>query len=132
MIGRHKLDCDNGVRASRYGILGKRVGGKNVDNLHLRGSSGKIATTRSMAGIMVQAGLATLAKVEEVAKSRRIQMKNKSPQGLGSRQQPSSRMGRQDTMNQWNSSQRSAPRMDSQEYGVETSNRYSALEQENC
>ena len=130
VIGRHKLDCDDRVRASRYGVIGTKVGGKKVDNLHLRGSSGKIATTRSMAGIMVQSGLATSAMVEEVAKNRRIQIKKKSPQGLGSHNRSSPRMEHEDARNQGANRQRSPPRMEDQ-YSVETSNRYSALVQEN-
>ena len=132
VIGRHKLDCEDRVRVSRYGIMGTQVGGKKVDNIHLRGTSGKIATTRSMAGIMVQAGLATPSMVEEVARNRRIQMKKKSPSGLGSQQRSSSWMDRQDSRNQRDNRQRSSPRMENQEYSVETSNRYSALAQENC
>ena len=84
-----------------------------------------------MAGIMVQARLATPTIIEEVVKNRRIQMKEIPQQGLGIQQRTSPRVDRQNTRDQWNHSQRSSPRMDNQEYSVEISNRYSALEQEN-
>jgi hypothetical protein len=56
VIGRHKLNCPStGIQISCYGAMGTRIGGKSVDNLHLRGNSGMIAFTRSMADIIAQA-----------------------------------------------------------------------------
>ena len=105
VIGEHKLQCHGATRVSRYGAEGTRVRGKPVDGLHMRGGSGKIAYTRSMAGIMVQAGITSSARVEQVFKNRVIQLKKNNNQGLGrqhksapwmevSRRTPSKGLGR--------------------------------------
>ena len=80
VIGHHKLDCKEAIHVSRYGAAGTGVGGKLVDGLHMRGSSGKIAYTRSMANIMIQAGICSPAQVEHVLKNREIRMKKKNHQ----------------------------------------------------
>ena len=51
-IGRQTLDCDPGLRLSRYGDPARC----QVDGIHLKGSSGMIAMTRSIAGIFAGAG----------------------------------------------------------------------------
>ena len=53
-IGQHTLECEGGLRASRYGTLSSN---NNYDGVHLRGTSGKMAYTRSVASILQQAGL---------------------------------------------------------------------------
>ena len=126
VIGRHNLNCDGDIRVSRYGVPGTRVGGKKVDGLHLRGSSGRIATTRSMAHIMVQAGLTTPTIVEQVAKNRQIHIKKKSQQGMESQNRSSPWMVSQNRKRQ-GGPQRSAPRLDTEDNGIQTSNRWAAL-----
>ena len=54
-IGRQTLECDNGLMLSRYGDPARR----QVDGIHLKGSSGMIALTRSIAGIFAGAGFTT-------------------------------------------------------------------------
>jgi len=53
-VGQHILECEGGVQASR---LGSPSTHHNFDGIHLRGSSGRIATTRSVASILQQAGI---------------------------------------------------------------------------
>ena len=79
-----------------------------MDNIHLRGTSGKMAFTRSMADIMAQANLTSFPQAQEVGRNMQVKMKKK--QGLG-RQQGS------------------APRLEVQEFQIETSNRWSALQE---
>ena len=67
VIGRHSLDCSGGLRVSRYGDPAKV---RNFDNIHLRGSSGKIAMTRSIALILAGAGLADQSEAEELGRSK--------------------------------------------------------------
>ena len=64
-IGRHNLHCADGLRLSRYGDPSKR----NVDGIHLRGSSGNIALTRSIALIMRGAGLASISEAEALLRT---------------------------------------------------------------
>ena len=70
-IGSHNLDCDGGKRASRYGDQGKT----HVDMIHLRGSSGLVAYTRSVAAILAKAGLASREEAEQVMRSEDVKMK---------------------------------------------------------
>ena len=53
-IGQHTLQCEGGLRASRYGTPSSHP---NHDGIHLRGTSGRMAYTRSVASIFQQAGL---------------------------------------------------------------------------
>ena len=53
MIGKHNLECDGAIRASRFGD--SRT--ERLDGVHLRGNSGMISYTRSVANILVAAGL---------------------------------------------------------------------------
>ena len=64
-IDRHNLQCDGGLRLSRCGDPSKR----NVDGIHLRGSSGNIALSRSIALIMAGAGLASIPKAEALLRT---------------------------------------------------------------
>ena len=70
-IGSHNLDCDGGKRASRYGDNGKT----HVDMIHMRGSSGRVAYTRSVAAILAKAGLASREEAEQVMRSMDVKMK---------------------------------------------------------
>ena len=66
-IGKHKLDCkERGLYESRYGD--PRV--KYVDGIHMKGSSGDIAFTRSMAAILAGAGLCNNEEAEQVGRSK--------------------------------------------------------------
>ena len=69
-IGVHDLECGGGVRESRYGD------GRNgpVDMIHMKGSSGRVAYTRSVAAILARAGLASSEEAEQVARSQQITM----------------------------------------------------------
>ena len=73
-IGVHNLECEGGVRESRYGD------GRNgpVDMIHMRGSSGKVAYTRSVAAILARAGLASSEEAQQVARSQKITMERPS------------------------------------------------------
>ena len=53
-VGQHSLQCEGGLRASRYGTPSSH---HNFDGIHLRGTSGRMAYTRSVASILQQAGL---------------------------------------------------------------------------
>ena len=69
-IGVHNLECEGGVRESRYGD------GRNgpVDMIHMKGPSGKVAYTRSVAVALANAGLARIEEAEQVARSQDITM----------------------------------------------------------
>jgi hypothetical protein len=69
-IGSHNLDCDGGKRASRYGDHGNT----HVDMIHMRGSSGRVAYTRSVAAILAKAGLASREEAEQVMRSVDVRM----------------------------------------------------------
>ena len=53
-IGQHTLECDGGMRASRFGTPSSH---HNYDGIHMRGTSGKMAYTRSVANIFQHAGI---------------------------------------------------------------------------
>ena len=76
-IGVHKLECEGGLRASRYGD------GRNgqVDMLHLRGASGKVSFTRSVAAMLAEAGLATVEEAEQVGRNMHVEMKKPVDEG---------------------------------------------------
>ena len=52
-IGQHNLECEGGLQASRYGTPSSH----QYDGIHLRGTSGRMAFTRSVASIFQQAGI---------------------------------------------------------------------------
>jgi hypothetical protein len=70
-IGVHNLECEGGLRASRY--RDERKG--QVDNIHMRGTSGQVAYTRSVGSILAGAGLTTVQEAEQVARCQRITMR---------------------------------------------------------
>ena len=70
-IGVHKLQCEGGLRASRYGD--GRSG--QVDMLHLKGASGKVSFTRSVAAMMAEAGLTTVEEAEQAGRNMHVEMK---------------------------------------------------------
>ena len=69
MIGVHNLQCQGGpaggLMASRYG---DRSRGHNVDMVHMNGSSGMAAFTRSVAKIFAEAGLCSPEEASKVAR----------------------------------------------------------------
>ena len=66
-IGKHTLACeDDGLRLSRYGDPNMTF----VDGIHLKGSSGPIALTRSMARILAASGLCNSEAAEQVGRSK--------------------------------------------------------------
>ena len=66
----HDLECEGGLRKSHYGD------GRNgpVDMIHMKGSSGMVAYTRSVAAALARAGLASSEEAEQVARSQQISM----------------------------------------------------------
>ena len=76
-IGVHKLECEGGLRASRYGD--GRSG--QVDMLHLKGASGKVAFTRSVAAMLAEAGLTTVEEAEQVGRNMHVEMKKPVDEG---------------------------------------------------
>ena len=66
-IGKHDwdIDCEAGLRLSRYGDPSR-----GNDGIHLKGSSGRIALTRSIANILAKAGLASPAEAAEIGRSK--------------------------------------------------------------
>ena len=65
VIGVHNLDCEGGIRASRFGD-GRR--GPQPDMIHMKGPSGKAALTRSVASILASAGLTSPQEAALVAR----------------------------------------------------------------
>ena len=76
-IGVHKLACEGGLRASRYGD--GRSG--QVDMLHLKGASGKVAFTRSVAAMLAEAGLTTVEEAEQAGRDMHVEMKKSRDEG---------------------------------------------------
>jgi hypothetical protein len=69
VIGKHSLDCSGGLRVARYGVAGKA----RVDGVHLRGSSGKVAYTRSVAKVLAEVGLITEQEAGEMSRNKNVQ-----------------------------------------------------------
>jgi hypothetical protein len=67
-IGKHSLACTDGLRVSRYGVKGK----PRVDGLHLRGSSGKVAYTRSVARALAELRLITEEEADNMSRNKNI------------------------------------------------------------
>ena len=108
VIGRHNLDCEGGLRVSRYGD--PRTCRRAVDNIHMRGSSGTVAFTRSMASILAGAGLCSSAEAEDSCRSE----ENRSAPAPEFQQV---QRGRQ-----------AAPRRQQQQFHLSTANRFGVLE----
>ena len=68
LIGKHSLACTDGTRVSRYGVKGK----PRVDGVHLRGSSGKVAYTRSVARGLADLGLITEEEAANMSRNKNI------------------------------------------------------------
>ena len=69
-IGAHNLDCEGGKLASRYGDGRKQ----HVDRIHMRGPSGLVAYTRSVAAILAKAGLASKEEADQVMRNEDVKM----------------------------------------------------------
>ena len=67
-IGKHTLDCQDqdGLQLSRFGDP-RYV---NVDGVHMKGSSGKVSFTRSLASILAEVGLCDREEAEQVCRSK--------------------------------------------------------------
>ena len=71
VVGRHNLETvDSGLQKARFGD--PRVRG--VDGIHMRGSSGQIALTRSMAAILAGAGLCSTQDAYNVGRCQENQL----------------------------------------------------------
>ena len=68
VIGKHSLACSGGHRVSRYGVHGN----PRVDGVHLRGSSGMVAYTRSVAKVLAEVGLITEQEAAEMSRNKNI------------------------------------------------------------
>ena len=77
MIGKHNLECDGAIRASRFGD--SRT--ERVDGVHLRGNSGMISYTRSVANILVAAGLTSEEEAALVGRNKNISFKKNNKEG---------------------------------------------------
>ena len=76
VVGKHTLACeDGGLRASRFGDVRK----SQVDGIHLKGSSGRMAYTRSVGKIFAAAGLISPEDAAQVGKNLKIKLK-KTPE----------------------------------------------------
>ena len=65
-IGKHNLDSTlDGLRLSRFGDP-RRV---KVDGIHMKGSSGKVSFSRSLANILAKAGLCDSKAAEQLCRS---------------------------------------------------------------
>jgi hypothetical protein len=78
MIGVHNLECQGGLRASRYGDGRK----EQVDMLHMRGTSGKVVYNRNVASILAGAGLTTLHEAQQVVRCKRINIRRPGGKGF--------------------------------------------------
>ena len=76
IIGKHSLTCTGGLRVSRYGVRGK----PRVDGVHLRGSSGMVAYTRSVAMVLAEVGLITNEQAANMSRNKIIRL-NKEGEG---------------------------------------------------
>ena len=74
IIGKHSLACKNGIRVSRYGVRGK----PRVDGVHLRGSSGMVAYTRSVAKVLGEVGLISEQEAAEMSRNKNVKFKENS------------------------------------------------------
>ena len=118
MIGKHNLECDGAIRASRFGDSRS----KRVDGVHLRGNSGLMSYTRSVANILVAAGLTLEEEAAQVGRTKNISFKKKNKEGEGWSQIQG--QGRKDR----------APRLAQQQsvFELVTQNRFGSLQQGNC
>ena len=108
VIGRHNLDCEGGLRVSRYGD--PRTCRRTVDNIHLCGSSGTVAFNRSMASILAGAGLCSSAEAEDICR------------GEENRSAPAPEFQQVQRRRQ------SAPRSQQPQFHLSTANRFAALQ----
>ena len=115
-IGKHNLECDGAIRASRFGDSRS----KRVDGVHLRGNSGLMSYTRSVANILVAAGLASEEEAAQVGRNKNISFKKKNKEGEGWSQG----LGRRDR------APRPAPQFSV--FELATQNRFGPLQQGNC
>ena len=73
VIRVHNLDCQGGLRLSKYGDVARNQGDREkMDMVHMRGASGKVAYTRSVVAILAKANLASTVDAEQVARSRTV------------------------------------------------------------
>ena len=135
MIGVHNLECEGGVRESRYGdgCYGP------VYMIHMKGSSGMVAYTRSVAAILARAGLASSEEAEQVARSQQITMdrpagevwrtQGRRGQGQGGRGQGQSGQGqRQGGRGQGRGDHRGRRQQQVSTFELATQNRWSAFQ----
>ena len=106
-IGHHNLECQDGMRLSRYGDPARC----RADGIHLKGSSGIMAMTRSIAAIMAGVGLTTPEEAYNVGRS-------KVPPQVGSSS---------DGFTTQNTHRRQAPRQQNPQFNLPTQNRFSSL-----
>ena len=137
VIGVHNLDCQGGLRLSRYGDATRYQGDREkVDMVHMRGASGKVAYTRSVAAILAKANLASTADAERVARSEKKGSGEEefSSQGRRGRGGPQGgpRGGPQGGHRGGPRGPRRGHQQQVSNFHLATRNRFGGLQQENC
>ena len=72
LIGKHSLACTDGLQVSRYGVPGQ----PRVDGVHLRGSSGMVAYTRSK--VLAEVGLISEQEAADMSRNKNIRFNNEN------------------------------------------------------
>ena len=113
-IGTQTLDCQGhkGLQMSRYGD--PKVC-RRADGIHLRGSSGQISLTRSIASILAGAGLCDPQEAEQLGRS-------KTPSNSSDSSEPTEQF-------QWQRQRgrQAAPRRNSTQFHLQTQNQFGVL-----
>ena len=117
MIRKHNLECDGAFRASRFGDSSTKG---LVDGVQLRGNSGMMSYTRSVANILVAASLTSEEEAAQVGRNKNISFKKKNMEG----ERWSQGQGRRDR------APRPAPQLSV--FELATQNRFGPLQQGNC
>ena len=136
VIGVHNLECQGGLRLSRYGDAARDQNDRDkVDMIHMRGASGKVAYTRSVAAILASANLASTADAEQVARSEKNgPVEEFSSQGRRSRGGPQGgpRGGPKGGHRGGPRGPRRGHQQQVPNFQLATRNRFGGLQQENC
>ena len=114
VVGRQTLDCQSqGLQLSRYGD--PRVC-RRADGIHMRGSSGLISFTRSMASILAGAGLCNPIEAEQLGRSKQQSGGSNFPHSSDSSEGFRTQRGRGP-----------APRRNISQFNIQTQNQFRVL-----
>ena len=127
-VGVHNLECtDAGMKASRYGDGSKG----QVDMVHMRGSSGLVSYTRSVAQILAAAGLTSQLEAANLARNKE-DLKIKNSGGNSFQNQGRNRSGGNNFQNQGRQNKGGSRRQQQPSiFELATSNMFAPL-QSNC